>query len=130
MARFRYIRPLFIRFTGWKFNQPRLKQIWKKNVVKLERDISTKGKSSNEHLPRALKSRLSTLFHHKLPDLYRFKQRLRNRCHDMMDNLTSFLLSLLVVPKRKSAEIRIHVKQDADRRIPPGRNPGSGGARK
>lgn len=28
----------------------------------------------------------------------------------------------------KPAELRIHVKQDANRRIPPGRDPGSGGA--
>ena len=52
-----------------------------------------------------------------------------NLAWDVLESLTSFLQSLLFVPEQKSAEIRIHVKQDANRRIPPGRNPGSGGAR-
>jgi len=101
----------------------------KKNVAKVEKDIQRVGDCSNEHPAQSVITSKPTSFHHSLPDFHRFKQRLRNRSENLLDSLTSFLQFLLFVPEQKSAEIRIHVKQDADRRIPPGRNPGSGGAR-
>jgi len=101
----------------------------KKNVANNRNNLQKVDESSNELRSIPVNSPQPTSFHHSLPDLYRFKQRLRNRCQNMLESLTSFLNSLLFVPEQKSAEIRIHVKQDANRRIPPGRNPGSGGAR-
>lgn len=101
----------------------------KKNVARNRKNLQKVDDSSNELASKPVNSLKPTSFHHSLPDLYRFKQRLRNRCHEMLESLTSFLHSLLFAPKQESAEIRIHVKQDANRRIPPGRNPGSGGAR-
>lgn len=85
--------------------------------------------SSNELASKPVNDSKPTSLHHTLPDLYRFNQRLRNRSQELQESLTSLLYSLLFVPEQKSAEIKIHVKQDADRRIPPGRNPGSGGTR-
>ena len=43
-----------------------------------------------------------------------------------MEYLGGFVLPTGEPPR--FAELKIHVKQDADRRIPPGRDPGSGGA--
>ena len=101
----------------------------KKNLAGNRKNLQKVDDSSNELKSKPVNSLEPTSFHHSLPDLYRFKQRLRNRSKNVLESLTSYLHSLLFVPEQKSAEIRIHVKQDADRRIPPGRNPGSGGAR-
>ncbi len=101
----------------------------KKNVADNGKNLQKVDESSNELASKPVNNAKPTSFHHTLPDFYRFKQRLRNRSQDLLESLTSFLYSLLFVPEQKSAEIKIHVKQDADRRIPPGRNPGSGGTR-
>ncbi len=101
----------------------------KKNVAYKKKQENMQMGCSIERLLCVKNSFLPTSFHRSLPDFYRIKQRLRNRRQNGMDSLTSFLQSLLLVPEQKSAEIKIHVKQDANRRIPPGRNPGSGSAR-
>jgi hypothetical protein len=101
----------------------------KKNVATNEKNLQKVHEGSNELTSKPVNYSMPTSFHHTLPDFYRFKQRLRNRSQELLERLTSLLYALLFVPEQKSAEIKIHVKQDADRRIPPGRNPGSGGTR-
>lgn len=120
--------PLFVASLADRKSAP-IKQMRKKNVANIRKNLRRVDDRSHEQESQSVKSSKSSSVHHSLPDFYRFNQRLRNRSYDVLESLTSFLQSLLFVPEKKSAEIRIHVKQDAHRRIPPGRNPGSGGTR-
>jgi hypothetical protein len=106
--------------------QSLLKQILEKNVA-LDKDILQQEQEQSNKTPfSTVKYVLLSAFHTKLPDQTRFRQQLLQSCSFWMQSLTSFLQNLPLIPEQRSAEIRIHVKQDVDRRIPPGRNPGSG----
>lgn len=78
----------------------------------------------------------STLHDDPAPNVRRNNPNLsyRELVYEFISNVSGMLQSMisrdtLTARDLRFAESKIYVKQDAYRRIPPGRNPGSGGAR-
>lgn len=115
------------RFTGSQTLQP--------FETDAEEDVNRDGKFMQRVLGkfpclplRMPKSGRTASFHPITADFKPIKTMLETGFLSVAETLIRLTQALLFFPEQKSAEIRIHVKQDANRRIPPGRNPGSGGA--
>ena len=71
---------------------------------------------------------LNSSFHRNIAVFTKIRDMLANACGSAIEWANASFMPQDIHLRERPAELRIHVKQDANRRIPPGRNPGSGGA--